>query len=77
MTYVALKLFLAKIFNAIRLTRTKDVCFAETKLDDSANPVAPNIPGDLSLEPGKMNLVWIKEEQFLFLPNMSAAHFTS
>lgn len=27
--------------------------------------------------PGKMNLVWIKEEQFLFLPNMSAAHFPS
>lgn len=24
------------------------MCFAETKLDDSANPVAPNIPGDLS-----------------------------
>lgn len=53
------------------------MCFTETKLDDSANPAAPNIPGALSLESGRMNVVWIKEEQLLFLPNMSVAHFTS
>lgn len=47
------------------------MCFTETKLDDSANPVASNILGDLSLEPGRMNLVWIKEEELLFL------HFAS
>lgn len=56
---------------------TKDVRFTETKLDDSANPVASKIPGDLSLEPGRMNLVWIKEEQLLFLLNVSAARFAS
>jgi hypothetical protein len=42
------------------------VCLTETKLNDSANPVASKIPGDLSQKPGKMNLVWIKKNSFYF-----------
>lgn len=53
------------------------MCFPETRLDESANPAASDIPGHLTLEPGRMNLVCMQEKQLLFLPNMSTAHFTS
>lgn len=42
--------------------------FTEAGLHDSAKPAASNIPGGLSLEPRRMNLVWIKEEQLQFYP---------